>query len=112
MTPTANRVHAIVIEPAMESEDIEQALRDELKRHGQRWDGTYKRMNDANRVDMLGKLIARRVVAEVSEKRYAKNRPVVALEYRGDPEVMATKGSLGHTTGGGKRNIRGTKSLS
>ena len=99
-------------QPIMESEDIEQALRDELKRHGQRWDGTCKRMNDANRVEMLGKLMIRRVVSEASEKRYAKDRPVDVPEYRGDPEIMATKGSLGHTTGGGKRNIRGTKSLS
>lgn len=96
----------------MESEDIEQSLRDELKRHGQRWDLTYKTMNDANRVDMLGKLLVRRIVAEVSEKRYAKNRPVFEKEYQGDPEVMATKGTLGHATGGGKRNIRGTRSLS
>lgn len=31
--------------------------------------------------------------------------------YVGDKEIMATQGTLQHDAGGGKRNIRGTKSL-
>jgi len=104
--------YAAYVENFMESEDIEQALRDEIIRHGERWGQLYKTMDDAHRIDMLGKLLVRRVVAEASEKRYENNRPIPAEHYQGDPEIMATKGPLGHTTKGGKRNIRGTKSLS
>jgi hypothetical protein len=32
--------------------------------------------------------------------------------YVGDKEIMETQGTLQHDSGGGKRNIRGTKSLS
>lgn len=32
--------------------------------------------------------------------------------YVGDKEIMETCGTLQHDTGGGKRNIRGTKSMS
>lgn len=32
--------------------------------------------------------------------------------YEGDPEVMKTRGSLWHGTGGGKRNIRGSDPMS
>ena len=89
---------------------LENVLRAELKRQKTRWSARYKRMSDSERRRVLGGLLVNRLVAENhSECRHQDE----GLEpYEGDPEIMATKGPLGNSSGGGRRVVRGTKSLS
>ncbi len=97
----------------MESEDIEAALRQELNRSGRRWAQVYAKMGSKRQFELLGQILARKRVEEIAEKRYAKLRPNHRDDfYEGDPEIMETQGPLGHTTGGGKRNVRSTKPMS
>lgn len=91
----------------MNDEVIEEILREELKKHGERWGKEYKQLNDTSRKELLGRLIARRVISE--------RRDSIAQQ-KEDPEIYFGSGEVGstlqHGTGGGKRVIRSTSSFS
>lgn len=90
---------------------LEQALRDELNRNSQRWTKTYKLMPDPKRRDVLGKMCARRLVSECHQK--AANESFEPDEIRkANREILETMGPLGYDSGGGRRVVRGTKSMS
>ena len=90
---------------------IEQALRDELKLQGDRWCKSFASLDDDDRFNVLGQMAARRLVNNCHRKLSveAQDEPAVRMI---DPELAGTRGPLGHDSGGGKRVIRGTDSLS
>lgn len=93
---------------------IEKLFREELKRKGERWSKTWAGLNDDLRVELLGKWLARRAIAEerailaIAEDLKTEDTAPRSL----DPELRDTRGPLGSDTGGGRRVIRSTKSLS
>ena len=90
---------------------IEQALRDELKLQGDRWCKSFAILDDKDRFTVLGQMAARRLVNACHRKLSAEahDEPPVRML---DPELNGTRGPLGHDSGGGKRVIRGTDSMS
>lgn len=98
----------------MDSSILEKALRCELRKHGERWVQEYKEMGDKERLRVLGCFAARRLISEEVDRqcRDSKSGEPEPPVHRMDPELLGTKGSLGNDAGGGKRVIKGTKSLS
>lgn len=97
----------------MNREVIEEILRDELKRSGQRWGKDYASMPDSKRIELAKELAWRRRLAEAMQSHYArKQRSKDDEPYQGDPEVMATLGTLSKDVGGGNHVKRGHKYLS
>lgn len=90
---------------------LEQALRDELKRHSERWTKEYKLMSDSKKREMLGRMCARRLVSECHQKLANESFEPDEI-HKADREILKTMGPLGHDSGGGKRVIRGTDSMS
>jgi hypothetical protein len=80
---------------------IESMLRAELKRNGERWGNMYKHLSDEQRIELLGKLEARRKISEEREALIRRN-----LENEPDEKPDGpTCGTLQSGTGGGKRVI-------
>lgn len=83
----------------MNDETIESVFREELKRHGERWGKQYKNMSDEFRMELLGKMAARRLVSEARDAEMQSKKE--AEEFDGGP----TCGTLQSGTGGGHRRI-------
>lgn len=97
----------------MDSAVLEKVLRNELRIAGERWQAKYKTMGDKERLRVLGTFAARRLISEEIDRqcRSNHNEPEPEIK-RMDPELLGTQRPLGSDSGGGKRIIRGTKSLS
>ena len=85
---------------------IEQLLREELRRHGQRWAKEYESLSDDKRQELLGKMTARRLIADVRDRAAQQRDEPVEREYGG------SVGTLQHGTGGGHRVIRSSNTFS
>lgn len=96
----------------MDSLILEKVLRSELRKAGERWRAYYKEMGDNKRLRALGMLAARRLIAEEVERQCGGESCVQEPRVTIDPELEGTRGPLGHDVGGGRRNIRSTKSFS
>ena len=97
----------------MNREVIEEILRDELRRSGQRWCKEYASLPDSKRIELAKELAWRRMLAEAMQSHYSgKQRSEEDEPYQGDPEVMATLGTLNKDAGGGNHVKRGHKYLS
>jgi|FLOH01.1.fsa_nt_gi hypothetical protein len=86
---------------------IESLLRDELRRHSQRWSKTHASLGDDERQEMLGRMTARRLISEARDK-------AAQLKDEADERDFGSGGvgTLQHGTGGGHRVIRSTKPFS
>lgn len=97
----------------MNSEILETVLRTEVRLAGEKWLKRYKEASDEKRLELLGKLAARRLIAEEQQRLFNAKQAVEGCEQRkADPEIAGTKGPLGNDSGGGKRVLKSTKSLS
>lgn len=99
----------------LSGDDLEKFFRDELRANGVRWGVRWKAMNDDERREAYGKLRLdreyKRIISEENRRRQAEPEPDdIPRVY--DKEILDTAGNLNHGSGGGRRVIRGTKSLS
>lgn len=96
----------------MDSQILETVLRSELRKAGERWQKKYREMGDKERLRILGCFAARRLISEEVERQCGTNVEPETPVRRIDPELIGTQGPLGSDSGGGKRVIRGTSSMS
>lgn len=92
----------------------ERMLRAALKLSRERWKKSYASMSFEEQRELAITIAGRAWAGKQEEMHYReKDSQVTEQEvYTGDPDIIDTKGPLGNGSGGGKRVVRGTKSLS